>query len=124
MSKKGHKHKQQYNGARPFKFNEEDILHRADFEIERLKKVLDVSYKSQYKKYNVASRGNYNNVDFQSKCGYKFAYFSDPDWVGSFSDWNEAFERFAKKTTNIYGKKVDRSELLRENSNYNQSKYI
>ena len=47
-NKKGHKHKQEYKGGRPFKHDIEGILGRADFEIARLKKIESSSTKSLF----------------------------------------------------------------------------
>ena len=41
-------------GGRPIEYDIEGIIGRANLEIEKLKKVTDVSYKSKYKKYGDA----------------------------------------------------------------------
>jgi len=40
--------------------------------------------------------------------------FDDPTYLGSIPEWRQAFEKFANKKVNIYGKKVDRTALLNE----------
>lgn len=101
-------------GGRPIEYNIEEIIERADFEIQRLKKVPDVNYKSKYKKYGDAVKSKYHNVDQESKCGFQFSLFDDPTYLGSIPEWRRAFEKFANKKVNIYGKKVDRTALLNE----------
>jgi hypothetical protein len=101
-------------GGRPIEYDIEGVLQRADFEISRLKKVQDVSYKSQYKKYGDAIKSKYHNLNQEAKCGFEFNMFDDPTYLGSMPEWRKAFKRFAKKKVNIYGQKVDRSALLNE----------
>ena len=101
-------------GGRPIEYNIEEIIDRANFEIEKLKKVQDVSYKSKYKKYGDLNKPNYNNLNKEAKCGLEFNLYDDPTYLGSIPEWRKAFERFAKKKVNIYGQKVNRSALLNE----------
>ena len=84
-------------GGRPIEYNIEEIIGRADFEIERLKKVQDVSYKSKYKKYGDLNKPNYNNLNKEAKCGLEFNLYDDPTYLGSIPEWRRAFERFANK---------------------------
>jgi hypothetical protein len=102
------------SGGRPTECNIEEIIGRADFEIERLKKNRDVSHKSRYKKYAYLDKGNYSNLNKESKCGLEFNLYEDPTYLGPILEWRKAFEMFAKKKVNIYGKKVDRLALLNE----------
>ena len=101
-------------GGRPIEYNIEEIIGRADFEIEKLKKVQDVSYKSKYKKYGDLNKPNYNNLNKEAKCGIEFNLYDDPTYLGSIPEWRRAFERFANKKVNMYGQKVDRSALLND----------
>ena len=113
-------------GGRPIEYNIEEIIGRADFEIERLKKVQDVSYKSKYKKYGDLNKPNYNNLNKEAKCGLEFNLYDDPTYLGSIPEWRRAFERFAKKKVNIYGQKVNRSALLNDDfrfGNGNKGKF-
>jgi len=106
--------KEKDSGGRPIEYNIEEIIGRADFEIQRLKKNLDVSYESKYKKYGDLNKANYNNLNKEAKCGLEFNLYDDPTYLGSIPEWKKAFERFAKKKVNIYGQKVNRSALLNE----------
>jgi len=107
-NKKGHKHKQEYKGGRPFKHDIEGILGRADFEIARLKKIESSSTKSLFR------NEEYKNAVRTITHGNEYKYFDDPTSTVSVTEWEKAFKRFCKKKVNIYGQKVDRSRLFKE----------
>ena len=72
------------------------VLHRADQEIEKLKKG-SLNTKSRYWK--------------TSKVGVKQTVFSGGNSRGIYDEWNRAFEWFCNQTVNSKGQKVNRNAL-------------
>jgi len=50
-----------------------------------------------------------------------YAYYTAEDFTLSLEEWRNAFEYFCKKTENIYGLKVDRSNLIWHNREHCQA---
>ena len=83
-----------------------DILAKCDTEIQRIKRYKPLPITSRYRK-------NHSIDYYPDKVGFTHRFSHDPDFFGSFEEWNEAFEKFCKKKRNIYGKKVNRMGLLK-----------
>ncbi len=92
-----------------------DILAKCDTEIQRIKR---------YKPLPITSRSRkHHRIDYYpDNVGFTNRFSNDPDFFGSFEEWNEAFEKFCKKKRNIYGKKVNRMGLLKT-TNDNKIKF-
>tara|TARA_B100000902_G_C27310177_1_gene917911 strand:- start:260 stop:616 length:357 start_codon:yes stop_codon:yes gene_type:complete len=80
------------------------VLHRADQEIERLKKG-SLNTKSKYWK-PIRKQDNES-----SKVGVRQLGFSGGNSRGIYDEWNRGFEWFCNQTVNSKGRKVNRNEL-------------
>jgi len=98
--------------GRAYKYDISNVLDRADFEIARLKKIEKSTCKSSFR-YD-----EYNHTVRNDSEGIRYSWYYDPTLSISKEEWDKAFERFARKKVNIYGKKVDRSEFLKENCDW------
>jgi C4-type Zn-finger protein len=98
--------------GRPFICNIDGILGRADFEIERLKKMDESSYKKAFR-YD-----EFNNAARKVTTGFQDNYHLSYRVIGSVEEWEEAFKYFCKQTVNTKGQKVNRRKLLNENFSF------
>ena len=98
--------------GRPFVCNVDGILGRADFEIERLNKINESSYKKafRYDEFNCAAQN--------LTTGFQDNYYLSYRVIGSVEEWVEGFKYFCKQTVNTKGQKVNRRKLLNENFSF------
>ena len=80
------------------------VLHRADQEIEKLKRG-SLSTKSRY--WKPIRKQEYES----SKVGVKQTAFSGGNSRGIYDEWSRAFEWFCNQTVNSKGQKVNRNAL-------------
>lgn len=87
------------------------LLQKFDKEIRFLKAKNPVSR-------NCKLDGKYESRKREMK---NYAYYTTEDFTLCLNEWRNAYEYFCKKTENIYGLKVDRSNLIWHNKEYCQS---
>jgi len=88
-----------------------DICAKCDTELQRIKRYKPLPITSKYRKKH--------EIDYYPPtCGFSHRFVDDPDYFGHYSEWLEAFESFKNKTVNIYGQKVDRSNMFNENYSF------
>ncbi len=80
------------------------VLHRADQEIERLKRG-SLSTRSKY--WKPIRKQEYET----SKVGVRQTTFSEGNLRGIYDEWNRAFAWFCEQTVNTKGQKVNRNAL-------------
>ena len=80
------------------------VLHRADQEIEKLKKG-SLNTKSRY--WKPIRKQEYES----SKIGVRQTTFSEGNLRGIYDEWSRAFEWFCNQTVNSKGQKVNRNAL-------------
>jgi len=94
----------QYNQSSDIGLGILSVLHRADQEIERLKRA-NLNTKSRY--WKPIRKQEYET----SKIGVRQTTFSEGNLTGIYDEWSRAFEWFCNQTVNSKGQKVNRSAL-------------
>jgi len=104
-----------YNQSSDFGLGILSVLHRADQEIEKLKKGR-VNTKSRY--WKPIRKQEYET----SKVGVRQITFSEANLRGIYDEWNKGYAYFCDQKVNTKGQKVDR-ERLKEYGMMKQSSF-
>ena len=93
-----------------------NVCAKCETELQRIKRYKPLSVTSRFRK-------NHDIDYYPTSCGFSHRMTFDSMYVGDLTEWDRAFERFEKKKTNIYGKKVDRSKVFADKQDVKNFKY-